>query len=407
MNAMLIRLALRNVFRQTVRTAMTLAAVVFGVAGLIVSGGFIQDIFVQLGEAIIHSQTGHVQVFRKDFVELGTRYPERFLIDKPATLVARIEALPEVKEVSARLSFSGMLNNGRRDLGIIGEGIEPDKEARLGSFLRITQGRQLSDRDSYGMIVGEGVAQSLGLKAGDSVTLLMNTAEGALNTLEFEIVGVFQSFSLEFDARAVRIPLAAAQELMFTTGANLLVATLHRTEDTTPALERIRGELGSETLEARDWRMLSDFYEKTIDLYESQFGVLQLIILCMVLLSVANSVNMSVFERMSEFGTLLALGNRRRDIFQLILLENLILGVIGALLGVAVGLSIAVIVSAIGIPMPPPPNANVGYTAYIRVIPADVFSAALIGLVATVLAALLPARRSAAASVVDALRQGT
>jgi putative ABC transport system permease protein len=407
MNAMLIRLALRNVFRQTVRTAMTLAAVVFGVAGLIVSGGFIQDIFVQLGEAIIHSQTGHVQVFRKDFIELGTRYPERFLIDKPATLVTRIEALPEVKEVSARLSFSGMLNNGRRDLGIIGEGIEPDKEARLGSFLHITQGRQLSDRDSYGMIVGEGVAQSLGIKAGDSVTLLMNTAEGALNTLEFEVVGVFQSFSLEFDARAVRIPLVAAQELMFTTGANLLVATLHRTEDTTPALERIRGVLASETLEARDWRMLSDFYEKTIDLYESQFGVLQLIILCMVLLSVANSVNMSVFERMSEFGTLLALGNRRRDIFQLILLENLILGVIGALLGVVVGLSIAVIVSAVGIPMPPPPNANVGYTAYIRVIPADVLSAALIGLVATVLAALLPARRSSAASVVEALRQGT
>ena len=76
-------------------------------------------------------------------------------------------------------------------------------------------------------------------------------------------------------------------------------------------------------------------------------------------------------------------------------------------LGVAVGLSIAVIVSAVGIPMPPPPNANVGYTAYIRIMPADVLTAALIGLAATVLAALLPARRSSAASVVDALRQGT
>ncbi len=404
---MLIRLALRNVFRQTVRTAMTLAAIVFGVAGLIVSGGFIQDIFVQLGEAIIHSQTGHVQVFRKDFVELGTRHPERFLIDQPEKVVERIQALPEVDAVSARLSFSGMLNNGRRDLGVIGEGIEPDKEARLGSFLRIIQGRQLTDQDDYGMIVGEGVAHSLGLQTGDTITLLMNTAEGALNTLEFEVVGVFQSFSLEFDARAVRIPLAAARELMFTDKANLLVATLHRTEDTTSALGRIREIIDTTTLEARDWRMLSDFYEKTIGLYERQFGVLQVIILFMVLLSVANSVNMSVFERMSEFGTLLALGNRRRDIFRLIVLENLILGVIGAALGVAVGLSIAVIVSAVGIPMPPPPNANVGYTAYIRIMPADVLTAALIGLAATVLAALLPARRSSAASVVDALRQGT
>lgn len=404
---MLIQLALRNVFRQALRTAMTLAAIAFGVAGLILSGGFIQDIFVQLGEAIIHSQTGHVQVFRKDFIELGTRKPEQFLIDEPAEVAARMAALPEVKEVSARLNFTGVLNNGRRDLGIIGEGIEPDKEARLGSFLKITAGRQLSDADSFGMVVGEGVAHSLSLKPGDAVTLILNTAEGALNTLEFEVIGVFRSFSLDFDARAVRIPLAAAQELMFTPGANLLVATLHRTEDTDRALAGIRDLLGGGELEALDWRKLSDFYEKTIDLYDRQFGVLQLIILFMVLLSVANSVNMSAFERMSEFGTLLSLGSRRGDVFRLILLENVILGFCGAVVGIAAGLAIAGLISAVGIPMPPPPNANIGYTAYIRIIPAEILSAAVIGIVATVLAALLPARRASSATIVDALRHGS
>ena len=406
---MLLRLALRNVFRQALRTGMTLAAIAFGVTGLIVSGGFIQDIFVQLGEAIIHSQTGHIQVFRKDFVELGTRQPESFLIDQPDAVAKKIAALPEVKDVSARLNFSGMLNNGRRDLGIIGEGIEPDKEARLGSFLKITAGRQLTDADTFGMVVGQGVAQSLGLKPGDTVTLVLSTAEGALNTLDFELLGVFQSFSLDFDARAVRIPLAAAQELMLTSGANLLVATLQRTEDTDKALDAVQKMLaGADSgLEARDWRKLSDFYEKTIDLYDRQFGVLQLIILFMVLLSVANSVNMGAFERMSEFGTLLALGNRKGDVFRLIVLENVILGLIGALIGVLAGLVIAAAVSAVGIPMPPPPNANVGYTAYIRIIPAEVLAAAVIGLLATTLAALLPARRASAASIVDALRQGT
>lgn len=406
---MLLRLALRNVFRQALRTSMTLAAIAFGVAGLIVSGGFIQDIFVQLGEAIIHSQTGHIQTFRKDFIELGTRQPERFLIEAPDAVAKKIAALPEVKDVSARLNFTGMLNNGRRDLGVIGEGIEPDKEARLGSFLKITAGRQLTDADAFGMVVGQGVAQSLGLKPGDSVTLVLSTAEGALNTLDFELLGVFQSFSLDFDARAVRIPLAAAQELMLTSGANLLVATLHRTEDTDRALDSVQKLLGETDtgLEARDWRKLSDFYEKTIDLYDRQFGVLQLIILFMVLLSVANSVNMGAFERMSEFGTLLALGNRKGDVFRLIVLENVILGLVGALVGVLAGLAIAAAVSAVGIPMPPPPNANVGYTAYIRIIPAEVLTAAAIGLFATTLAALLPARRASAASIVDALRQGT
>ena len=52
--------ALRNVFRQRARSAGTLAAISLGVAGLILAGGFVQDVFVQLGEAVIHSQSGHI-----------------------------------------------------------------------------------------------------------------------------------------------------------------------------------------------------------------------------------------------------------------------------------------------------------------------------------------------------------
>lgn len=401
---MLFKLALRNIFRQKIRTAMTLAAIVFGVSGLILSGGFVQDIFVQLGEAIIHSQTGHIQVFRQDFLEKGTRQPDRFLIDKPDAVARRIAALPGVSEVSARLNFAGLLNNGRRDLAIIGEGVEPDKEARLGTFLRITAGRQLADGDTFGILVGQGVAHSLGLKPGDSVTLVMNTAEGALNTLDFEVVGVFQSFSKDFDARAVRIPLSAAQELMASQGANLLVVSLQRTEDTDAAFAAVRSALPA-GLDARHWRQLSDFYDKTLQLYDRQFGVLQFIILFMVLLSVANTVNMSAFERLGEFGTLQALGNTRSQVFRLVVAENTLLGILGATLGVVVGILLALAISAVGIPMPPPPNANVGYTAYIRIEALTVMTAFLIGLVATAVAALFPARRVSTTPVVDALRQ--
>ena len=385
---------------------MTLTAIVFGVCGLIVSGGFVQDIFVQLGEAIIHSQTGHVQVFRKDFIERGTRQPERFLIDDPHLLSKRVEALPQVKEATLRLSFTGLLNNGRRDLGIIGEGIEPDKEARLGTFLQIISGRHLKDDDVFGMVIGQGVAHSLSLKVGDSVSLVLSTTDGAMNTLDFELIGVFQSFSKEFDSRAVRIPLTAAQELLDTAGANLLVTTLHRTEDTDTAHHAISALLKDSKLEARHWRALSDFYEKTLTLYERQFGILQAIILLMVLLSVANSVNMTAFERLSEFGTMLALGNQNRHIFRLIVTENLMLGLFGSLLGVAIGIAVAMAVSKIGISMPPPPNSNVGYTAMIRIVPHTLLSAFLTGFVATLLASLLPAKRISSIPVATLLRQG-
>jgi putative ABC transport system permease protein len=74
-----------------------------------------------------------------------------------------------------------------------------------------------------------------------------------------------------------------------------------------------------------------------VALYKRQFGALQFIILVMLVLSVASTVNMVVYERTGEFGTLLALGLKRRQIFRLVLLENTLLGLVGGVLGVLRG----------------------------------------------------------------------
>lgn len=398
--------ALRNVFRQRARSAATLAAISLGVAGLILAGGFVQDIFVQLGEAVIHSQSAHLQVARAGYRDGHIRSPESFLIEHPDVLKREISATAGVSLVLARLGFSGVINNGKRDLGIVGEGVEPAAEEQLGTYLRYIEGRPLADGDKDGIVLGQGVARSLGLKAGDRVNLVISLAQGAVNTLDFEVVGVFQSFSKDFDARAVRIPLAAARELMDNRSAHVMAVLLARTEDTDGVARSLRASLEKAGYEVATWRELSDFYDKTLQLYDRQFGVLRLIILLMVLLSVANSVNMTLFERTREFGTLLALGDRPSTVFRLILTESTLLGLIGALLGMALGCAAAWIISAIGIPMPPPPNANIGYTAYIRLVPLDVLAAGAIGLVATCLAAILPARKVSRMPVVDALRQG-
>ena len=142
-----------------------------------------------------------------------------------------------------------------------------------------------------------------------------------------------------------------------------------------------------------------------MDLYKRQFGVMQFIILFMVLLGVANSVNMSVFERVGEFGTMMSLGSRSSQVTRLILTESVLLGLIGSTIGVVVGVGLALAISSVGIPMPPPPNANIGYTARIQLIPTAIIVSFAIGLSATVLAAILPAKRVARMPIVDALRQ--
>jgi putative ABC transport system permease protein len=401
----MLKLALRNVVRQKSHTAMTLAAILSGVAGLILAGGWVNDVFVQLSEALIHSQSGHLQVYKQGFFTEGSRAPEKYLIAAPDAVKQRIAANPEVTDVMARLNFSGLLNNGRSDLPITGEGVEAGQEARLGSSVSILAGRQLNDEDTFGVVLGNGVASGLKLKPGDHVTLLANTLEGALNSIDLEVIGIFQSFSNDYDARAIKIPLAAAQELLGTRDVNALVISLKKTEDTDRIDAWLKEQLGPLGLEVKTWVELNDFYEKTVEMYKGQFGVLQLIILVMVLLSVANSMNMSIFERTGEFGTMMALGNRGSRVFRLIVVESLLLGVVGAGLGLGLGVMLALIISAIGIPMPPPPNANLGYMAQIQIIPSVLLISGLIGILATVLAAILPARHVSRTPVVEALRQ--
>jgi putative ABC transport system permease protein len=283
--------------------------------------------------------------------------------------------------------------------------VEPTKEAKLGSFFFIIEGRQLTDDDAYGVLLGEGVAKSLKLEVGSFVTVLANTPDGALNSLEFEVVGVFRTFSKDYDARAIRVALPASQELLSVGGVHAVVVSLADTLTTDASAAALKASLAGDGFEVMTWFELDDFYASTVELYKSQLGVLQFIILVVVLLSVANSVSMTAYERVGEFGTLKALGKRDRDISRLIILENSMLGFIGATLGVALGVGLALGISAIGIPMPPPPNANVGYTAMIRVVPVVLLVSFLIGFVATVLSALLAARGAARVPVVEALRQ--
>jgi putative ABC transport system permease protein len=398
------RLALRNALRHRGRSALLVTAIALGVAGLILAGGFIEDVFVQLAEATIHGQLGHVQVARSGYFDRRAGASSDFLITKPDRLVHSLAAVPDVDDVLTRLTFSGLLGNGKSELSIVGEAVEPAKEARLGTYVTIVAGRRLSNDDRFGMLVGEGVASALRVEPGDAVTLVVQTPEGAMNTSDFVISGVFRTFSRDYDARAVRINHAASEQLLGVDGATSIVLLLRDTAQTDRAAREASGIAG-EGYDTRTWRQLSDFYVKTRALYEREFLVLQVIILGLIALSVMNSVNMSLAERIGEFGTMRALGDRGLDVFRLILLECALLGFAGALVGVLLGVCAAVVLSAIGIPMPPPPNANSGYLAQIRIVPTFIAIAAAVAVVSTLLASLAPARRAARIDVVEALRQ--
>lgn len=400
----LLNLALRNVLRHRGRTAMILSSIIFGVVALILAGGFIKDTVDELAESLIHSQTGHLQVSRLGYREQGISEGFGNLLASPEQLRQSLAAQPGVEDVLLRLEFSGLLNNGSNDWAIMGEGVEPEAEARLGSYINISAGRQLSADDPYGIMLGAGVGKALSLVPGDWINLRVSAMGGATNVLEFQVVGIFQTFSKDYDARAVRIPLLAAQQLMGSQGAHLAVITLVETSTTSQAAAAIAIAQQEHGYEVFDWMSLNPFYQQTVDLYLRQFGFLVVVILLMVILSVSNAINMNVHERSAEFGTMKVCGAPPREIFRLLLLENMILGLAGAMAGLVLGNVLALVISVIGIPMPPPPNSDLGYIALIRVGWVASLVAAAMGLLAPILASLLPAKRASKADIAESLR---
>src|SRR5207302_117294 len=227
----------------------------------------------------------------------------------------------------------------------------------------------LKDAEPYGAVVGEGVANALKLRPGSPLNLTVSTPEGALNVLEFTVVGVFRTFSKDYDDRAVRISQSAAKELLHAPSVHSVVVSLDETRYTDSTVADLKVKLDELGYEVKPWHELADFYNKTVALYRRQFGALQFIILVMLILSIASTVNMVVYERTGEFGTLLALGFRRNRVFRLVVLENAMLGLIGAAVGIVLGVVLAVVLSAIGINMPPPPGSSAPYVASIRLVP--------------------------------------
>src|SRR6266498_4116389 len=400
------RLAARNLLRQPVRSAIALSAIFFGLISLLLSVGFIEWIFWAMREATVQSRLGHIQVAKAGFFQQAQNDLSSFVLSDQAPELPVIASTPEVRIVTPRLNFSGLISHGETTLSFIGEGVAPEKEQQVSRFLFVVRGNSLSSADSRGIILGEGLAGNLGVNVGDRVVLLTNTPSGGINAVEARVRGTFYTLSKQFDDAALRVPIGLARELLRTAGASLWIVLLDKTENTEKVLAQLKKEFPqhSNTIEFRPWSDLADFYNKTVALYSRQMFVLKIIIALIIVLSIANTMAMNVLERTGEIGTLLALGTKGKRIMRLFLTEGLILGLIGGLIGLLVGYLLALIISAFGIPMPPAPGMSRGFSGEIRLTWVLCTNAFLIAISTSLLASLYPAWKASRLNIVDALR---
>lgn len=383
-----------------------LLTIVGGVVALMLASGFIEWIFLQMRESTIQSQLGHVQVVRPRYFDGGAADPYANLLPADAAngALQSLASAPGVQVVTPRLAFTGLVSFGDATLSFSGEGVDPGKEIRLSNGIQIVSGEPLSPSDPVGLVIGEGLAANLGVKVGDRVVLLVTTKSGGVNGVECHVRGIFSTYSKAFDDSSLRVPLETVRKLVKVAGATNWVVVLDRTEDTDLFMEQHGEQLRSKGFEAVPWYHLADFYNKTVILFSRQVGVVKFLIGMIIILSISNTLSMAVIERMNEIGTVMALGKRRKAVLRMFIIEGAILGFLGGALGVVVGYILAHIISAIGIPMPPPPGMAKGYIGEIMITWSLVLDALLLAVGTTLIASVVPAWRASNVIIVDALR---
>jgi putative ABC transport system permease protein len=355
-------------------------------------------------EDTIHSHLGHVQIVRPGYLDSGVADPFSYLLAEQSPDQRRLEKLPRVRAVAPRLSFSGLVSRGESTLSFIADGVDPHMEASLSRTLLITDGQGLASADPHGIIVGQGLAATLGLKPGDKVVMLANTGAGGVNGVEARVRGLFSTPVKAYDDVALRAPLGLAQDLVRTKGAHRWIVLLEDTSDTDQVVSRIREEFSGQAYQVVPWYELADFYNKTVMLFSRQVTMVKLMITLIILLSISNTLIMVVLERTAEIGTMMALGSTRASIMRLFVTEGALLGIIGGLSGCIIGVLLAHLISAIGIPMPPPPGMARGFTGGIMVDWHLAADAVMLAIIATVFASFYPAWKASRMVVVDALR---
>jgi len=346
----LLKLAIRNVFRNTRRSMLTGTSIMFSVAVLIIAWSFVEGAVKDMTNAYIQFQSGHIRVLTEEFAKQERMMPLQYSIPDYSALQTKVAAVPGVRTVTGRLKFGVLLDYEGNTKQTMGVGIEPAAEgAILELSKKIVQGRVIQS-DSDEVNIGVNMARDLKLKLGDNLTVVTQTAYGSMSAKNFTVVGIYNFQSPTIDRKVFLIPIESAQYLLDLPGsASELFIITDNADHARQTAEKISAALG------QGFRVSAWQDQGAIYFFLTLVRWLYLIILIiMVLLSaftILNTMFMTVLERTREIGMMKALGMTNRQLRTMVLLEALVLGALASLIGVSLGAALSYYFSTNGLDM--------------------------------------------------------
>ncbi len=395
---------LRSLLRNRRRTILSIAIIGLGTAIALFVYGFLQDSRLQI-QAVTVDEYGNLQI-ASPLLWNDTADGYEYLI-QPETEERLREVLSRrsaVVGVTTQLHFPGLLAFGKQTKVVQVTGQVPENTT-LSMDTLVVEGRPLGSSDVAVVLIGQSLAEQLGVSVDDVVTLTLTTVDGAYNATPLRIAGIYRFSSEQVELQSLFMPQSFAQLLLNTRGVDRLVVGLQSIRSTDSEATAIQGRLDADGLpfEVRTWYKLSPFYEQLAGYFNILFGFLSLAVFILVFFIILQVLTLAFLERTREIGTLRALGTTRGQVMRQLLVESAWLAVLGSLVGVAVGFLLGAAFNAARIEWLPPGTVEESILS-VQLTLMTALPPFAVGVIATLLSAVFPAVQTSRLRVVDALR---
>lgn len=339
-------------------------------------------------------------------------------LDNWQQVYTSVKELPDIEGAAPNIMEQGMLTNRGAVKGVAIRGVMPEYEKEVSTInekMRIGDLTGLQPQQ-FSMIIGNELAMSLGLTVGDKVTVIAPqgtvTAVGIVPRIKrFTIVGVFSAGMHEYDANLALIHIEDAQKLFKygdeVSGVQLKIDDLFRVG---AVKQEVADHLG-QTLYVKDWRQQHLNFFKAIEMEKKMMFIVLALIIMVAAFNIVSTMVMMVTDKQADIAVLRTLGATPNSIQWIFIIQGLVIGSLGAIIGLIGGVSLAANIDVIvpfienllGIQFFPPD------VYYISQVPSkidwnDVYAVSGIAFILSLLATLYPARKAAKVQPAEALR---
>jgi ABC-type lipoprotein release transport system permease subunit len=296
--------------------------------------------YAQMIDDAVAPLTGHIQVHEKGFQENMTL---EYAFKYDSSMLDEIKRIKAVKEAAPRIYAGGLLIYKDSSAGAEILAMRPELERNIINLHNyiLPGGRFLEKGDSRSIILGKNLADNLGIKTGETVSIVSQGFDGSIAADSFEVKGIFRSPNVSYNRTLALIPFVRGNETFSMSGYISSIVIRADDIDSVPIVTRKVEEIAGEDLEVMPWDKLMPEILQFIVMDRASSHIFVFILYMIVAFGILNTIQMSVFERIRELGIMLSIGTSPARIFSMIITESAIISVIGIILGLLSGAALS------------------------------------------------------------------